>query len=312
MAPDSVTDPNLPHRCRIHGLEIASRLALPELAPGGGEPDVEVRVGDVPRALSHVTGSGLHWQAATGEFLFHVVGVARYHVVDGRRIVVEPAEADDDKSADIRLYLLGTAMGALLHQRGLLALHASAVATPTGTWAFTGHSGAGKSTLAAWLQQRQGWPSLSDDVIVLDDSGSEPRLQPGPPRVKLWRDALEAMSIAQDGLTRDLMRFDKFHLTTDPASFHSPLPFRALVLIEAAETGETASLTPLRGRDALAVIMASVYRPELAAWLRQPGDLFLQCSRLARQIVVYRFRRPRSLENFDEALQPLLARINAG
>ena len=64
--------------------------------------------------------------------------------------------------------MLGTALGVLLHQRGLFALHASGVATPSGAWLFTGHSGAGKSTLVAWLHRRFGWPILSDDVTVVE------------------------------------------------------------------------------------------------------------------------------------------------
>ncbi|MFY2763002.1 hypothetical protein [Arenimonas sp. MALMAid1274] len=299
------------HHYLVHGLEIASDLELPELAAGrDAPPDVEIVAGATPRELTQVTGRGPQWQAAQGEFLFHVEGVARYHATGGRRIVVQVDDEAKDKPADVRLYLLGTALGAVLHQRGLLALHASAVLAPDGAWAFTGHSGAGKSTLAAWLQQREGWELLSDDVSVVVADRGQALIRRGPPRVKLWRDALEAMAIGPEGLSRDLMRFDKFHLGKPALTSAQEAPLRALVLIEATEHGP--QIEAMRGREALAAVMASVYRPEMADWLRPRGALFLQCAELARCIEVYRFRRPRSLEGFDDALAPLLARVAEG
>jgi hypothetical protein len=301
------------HYYSLHGLGIASDLALPELAPAaiGAAIDVEVFAGEVAPALDHPSGTGPMWQAARGDFLFEVADVARYRVRDARTITVQAFDSASRQPGDVRLYLLGTAMGALLHQRGLLALHASAVATPSGTWAFTGHSGAGKSTLAAWLQRREGWPVLSDDVVVVDASGPLPRLQAGPPRLKLWRDALESLAIGPDGLARDLMRFDKFHLVTPPTDVAATPCCRALVLLEATAGDEPAELLPMRGREALAAVMSAVYRPELATHLRAPGELFMQCAQLASRIRVFRFRRPRSLQDFDTALGPLLEGMHA-
>ncbi|EWG98231.1 hypothetical protein [Halomonas sp. BC04] len=97
------------------------------------------------------------------------------------------------------MYLLGTALGALLHQRHWFPLHVSALATPSGAWAFTGESGAGKSTLAAWLHHHCGWPLISDDVAVVKPGEMIPRLHPGPPRLKLWQDALAMLGIGTHG-----------------------------------------------------------------------------------------------------------------
>ena len=57
-------------------------------------------------------------------------------------------------------------MGAALHQRGILPLHANAVEIDHRAVAFMGASGAGKSTLAAWFHD-QGYPILADDVCVI-------------------------------------------------------------------------------------------------------------------------------------------------
>ena len=61
---------------------------------------------------------------------------------------------------------------ALLQQRGVMTLHASAIETQAGAVLFAGPSGIGKSSLAAALVER-GNTMLADDVtgVVLDAAG---------------------------------------------------------------------------------------------------------------------------------------------
>ncbi len=82
-----------------------------------------------------------HYEVRPGHFRLDVPGVARYSVEDGKSILIEPlADATPEK---IRLFLLGSTMGALLYQRGLYPLHGSAVETPWGAMIFVGVQGQG-------------------------------------------------------------------------------------------------------------------------------------------------------------------------
>ena len=296
-----------------YGLRIASDLPLPELraaAAGAATTDVEILAQPLPEALDGATESGSWWQVAEGRYQFVAAGVARYRVEHGRRIIVDRYDprATSESSADVRVYLLGTALGALLHQRGLLPLHVSALCAPSGTWAFTGPSGAGKSTLAAWLHRRFDWPMVSDDVAVLDAGTALPRLHPGPTRLKLWRDALAALGIDESGLARDATRYEKFHLVVQKGFEASPQGLTALVLLE-SEAGAAPELVRLKGQEAFRAIHASIYRPEFAVQFRRPDELFRQCVALANRIRVYRFRRPRDLAQFDATLEILVAQM---
>ena len=96
--------------------------------------------------------------------LLQVACIGRFWVHDGTEIVLAPAS--DAREDDLRLIVWGTAFGALLHQRGLLGLHASAIMVPEGSVAFAGPSGVGKSTLATACWQ-QGYPILADDICVI-------------------------------------------------------------------------------------------------------------------------------------------------
>ena len=96
--------------------------------------------------------------------------VARYLVSGGCEIIIEPHPTATEK--DVRLFLLGSAMGALLLQRGIWPLHGSAIAGRSGAALFVGVSGSGKSTLVGAFHQR-GFQVLADDVCAIT-AGSPP------------------------------------------------------------------------------------------------------------------------------------------
>ena len=126
-------------------------------------------------------------------------------------------------AAKSALYLLGSARGALLHQRGLLPLHANAVVLAGRAIAFCGHSGAGKSTIAAWFHDR-GDPILADDICAVDGAATgEIIAYPGVPRLRLWRDALEKGGREASGYRRSFDSLDKWDVPIGPPSPPVPL-----------------------------------------------------------------------------------------
>ena len=205
-----------------YGLEIESQFPLPELLPGTNRhPDIAIRYGDVPLSLPDPAAKGVAWEAQPGTLLLRVHGVARFLVRDGRDIVIE--RSPNSRDEDVNAFLLGSALGAVLHQRGMLVLHASAIQTPEGAVLFLGKSGSGKSTLLAALLKR-GHVMLADDVtgVTLDEDGS-PRVLPAFPAACLWPDAatelqqpLHELKRLRTGLQKYLLPVDR--LCADPQS----------------------------------------------------------------------------------------------
>ena len=109
-------------------------------------------------------------------------------------------------SLDVRAYLLGSIFVVLCQQRGLLPLHASAIAGKSGVVAFLANSGQGKSTLAAHLAQR-GFRVLADDVCLVDATqpGSA-MVIPTAPWLKLWRNSLENLGRASGRIGSRIQR----------------------------------------------------------------------------------------------------------
>ena len=283
---------------RVFGLRIRSSIELAELIPATGEasPDVVIDEGTVPEPEG---GSGLI--AVDDALVLVVPKVARYRIRGGSRITVEPQPGVPRRN--LRLFLLGSAFGALLHQRGLLPLHANAIEIGGKAVAFMGEPGAGKSTLAAWLHDR-GQRIIADDVCVVGFDGDKAVARPGFPRLRLWREALEASGRDPAAYPRSYAgdeRFDKFDVAIESVSFDAPLA--ALYLLE---RGERPSIDRLSRLEAAEAVFANTYR---GAYLTAVGGQtahWKSAVRLVEQVPAFRAVRRWDPAALDEQCGLLL------
>jgi len=286
---------------RVFGLRVRSDIELPELRPvaEAGDPDVTIRLSNVDADCS---APGIH--VIEGGLLFVAEDVARYRVCDGKSILVEQAAGAPEQN--VRLFLLGSAFGALLHQRGLLPLHANAVDFGGKAIAFMGESGAGKSTLAAWFHDR-GYPILADDVCAIGfDDQRRPRVQPGFPRLRLWLDALESSGRSAAGLQQSYAGpgLDKYDLPVAPeAAADRELPLAALVLLE---RGEAYALESITGLAAAECVFANTYRGGYVETTGTHREHWVAAVEVSRAVQAYRFVRTMRFEDFDAECARLL------
>ena len=84
-------------------------------------------------------------------------------------------------------------MGLLLRVRGVVCLHASAVAINRRAIVFVGDAGAGKST-TAMAMGRLGYPIISDDIVPIYEDAGVTYAQPGYPRMRLRQPSLPMLS----------------------------------------------------------------------------------------------------------------------
>ena len=185
------------YRYRAFGLDIASAIECPELAPGTAGPvDLTISVGAVPDALGPAAVHGRKFETVGQTMLLKTLRIADYLLIGGREMRVMPKPAA--VPAHVRAFMLGWAMGAVLQQRGRIGLHGSAVATPLGVQVFCGPSGAGKSTLAHLLAAR-GYPMLDDNIAALSPTARGTQVEPGVRSLRLWDDAITAYPSAWQG-----------------------------------------------------------------------------------------------------------------
>jgi hypothetical protein len=281
----------------VHGLVLGSEFPLPELElrrrQPTGEPDIRLAMGPLPAGPRRATELP-YVDAENGQALLKIPGAGRYLVSGGRDLLIEPEAGADP--AYVRLFILGSALGLLCHQRGLLPLHASAVELAGQAIAFTGDQGQGKSTLAAHCLASAPARLVADDtLVVLFDQASRPWAQPGLPNVKLWRDALDALGRDTNGLRPDWLRADKFHLPITDRLVQAAVPLtRVYVLDEDPDAGH-GRIEPMTGAVAAAALIAHTYRVEYLDAAEQRYGHFLASARLAGQVSVRRLKRRRDL-----------------
>ena len=287
----------------VFGLHVRSELQLPELleAKASDAPQVTVRTGPVaagPPGLNPVDGG----------LLLAVPEVGRYLISDGSEIVVEAEPGVP--AANVRLFLLGSAMGALLHQRGLLPLHANAVEVEGRAFAFMGESGAGKSTLAAWFHDR-GFRIVADDVCVVGfDDGGRAQVRPGISRLRLWREALDATG-------RDVAAYQRSFFGDDaPDKYDVPLAGRCatdaampLAAVYLLERSETLSIEPLAGVAAAEAIFANTYRGSFVPMAGSSQDHWSACVQLVRSTPIFRAGRRWGLDDLAAQFDGLLEQM---
>jgi hypothetical protein len=287
----------------VFGLTLRSELPLDELppAPAGATADIVIRYGETGAPAEGTRG----YSASEQGTLLRVPKVARYLIRDGREIVVEPAAGAPGHN--VRLFLLGSALGALLHQRGLLPLHANAIEMDGSAIAFSGHSGAGKSTIAAWFHDR-GHRILTDDVCVIGfDAAGRALAYPGIPRLRLWREALEATGRDAAEYRRSFDSMDKYDVPSERHALE-PLPLAAIYLLRQAEADAAGpSIDRLQGVDAVETIVTNTYRGAYLRTIGRTGEHLAACLRVARQVPVFRAARLWGFDRFDAQAEALRA-----
>lgn len=288
------------------GWRVRSDLPLPELLPWTGDgraADVRVRLAEVPPPDPATQRGPFFAAGRDGSATFTVAGVARYLVRDGGEILVEPAPEAEPRA--VRLFLLGSPLGVLCHRRGVLPLHASCVRLEDGAVAFAGPSGAGKSTLAAALLGH-GHAILSDEICVVtfDDAGA-PWVLPAFPRLRLWRDALDALGIAPGPLTPSRASLAKFDLPHETAFDPTPVPLRAVYHL----SGTRAAGEAPTGFRTVGQLRDNVFQWRLANWLGLQEQTFRSVTRLAGAVPTHLLARPEALDGVAAFAAALAARL---
>jgi hypothetical protein len=285
----------------MYGLRVRSAISLPDWpAAGPGEPQLVI-VKEPPRSP---TFSGARYNArstvAEGEVQIEVRGVAWYSAAGGSCIRVAPEP--DATSEDVRLYLTGAMVGVILHQRGILPLHASCVALDGTGLAFAGPSGSGKSTLLGALLHR-GATFVTDDICALAPGGAgEARVWPGAPRLKLDDSGMAAL---QNGSAAALEpaggNRGKYHVPVPAAPGSvAPVTLARIYLLEFAD--EAPRLERLSGLQAISALVDETYLLAYGAAMGLSPRIFKAAAELSGSLTVNRLIRPRGFEHVDAVL----------
>jgi hypothetical protein len=271
-----------------YGLGIQSSLALPELVVEEADVNVHVCLGANHRLdLEDTKTDSARVTADDGYLSWKEVGI--FHIRKGNEIVINPALGAAESV--LRLFVLGPALALLLHQRGRLVLHASAVSIDGEAVAFLGGQGWGKSTTAGALYAR-GHAIVADDVVALNtDEASGRMVYPGFPQLKLWPEVAATLGDEPEKLPRLHPLHEKRAYSAARGFSTKPLALRCLYVL--AE-GAGAQVEDLEPQAAFLELVRHTYTARVLDIHRAPSH-FLQCANLAAKVPIRRLKSQRSL-----------------
>lgn len=281
---------------RAYGLAIRSELALPELeATLPGPADVVVRFAQTGRSPP-ATGSVFEFGADT-QFLAWS-GAGAFRIRGTGEIDIERAAGVGDRL--LALPLLGPVMAMLLHLRGKLVLHASAVAAGDRGAIFLGDKRAGKSTTAAALVAA-GNRLLTDDVLAFETLPTGGLgILPAYPQIKLASDSALAVTIEAMIEPQLHPAIDKRQHRLTRGFSHDSIGVRRIYVLE---RGAAAKIIPMPLQAALPALLRFSYvtRFESAALYGASAARHLRlCAELAGSVGVRRLIAPIGLDRLDE------------
>lgn len=308
----------------LHGLRVWSSKAIPGLQPIESKTPVDLRVwlgrAHEPPGFDAQGPTELWYETPfrdqAGRLILTAVRFvdSHYHRItylDGIEFIINKDAADvwatwpeSLSVSDVPSYLLGPVIGVILRMRGVLCLHASAVEIDNHAVLFIGAGGLGKSTTAAAFAAT-GAPVLSDDTVALRERGSAWTATPGYPRLRLWRESVEA--IADDTGDHAFLppgtsgSHTRFHLDLTAAGlrFQSEVrPVAAIYELDDQDAPAPAAFA-LRQTQALMTLFSNTYAPRSLARELRAAELDA-LARLVSSVPVRHLSRPDNLNRLRD------------
>lgn len=296
------------HQYAAYGLTIRSEFELQEVPVVRGDPesvDVVFRRADLDPVPESVDGEGgRRVRAEPGVCRLSYETIGTFLVENGDRVRFDPVSTDVLEKRVVRRLFENEMMGVLLHQRGCLALHASAVVVDGRAGIFLGPRGAGKSTTAAAFHT-EGYTLLEDDVVGIRFDDGTPTVVPGIPQIRLRPDAAAALDV--DAPTRSTADgTEKYHRDLDER--HDPAPLAGCYFLS---EGESISIEDVSPGDGVVSLVARTYTRGMLEDTDATGDHFQLCSGVAETTPFRRLSRPDDHEQLPALVETVADDLRA-
>lgn len=229
------------------------------------------------------------------EFYLNVNNVAQYSSQQGQKVNVVPYEGADEDS--IRLFLNGSVLGAVMHQKGILPFHGSAIEYEGKGIIICGQSGVGKSSVTEAFCQN-GARFINDDITPVRISKAVTSIIPIKTRIKLWDDSLKKLKIKNDGFEKIRPGLEKFYLPVEEA-FSAERQLNHIVIL-GKHNSDGFEVNELDGMAKFNALRKQIYRKTYLKGMPETAKLyFKQIFQLAGAIRVTQVIRPQICDIYD-------------
>lgn len=277
--------------------------------------DVRVRRGEVPDALPNPERKGVVWEYGAGRQLVRLPCGLRL-LVEGGEQVSWSADAGLAES-DVRRFVSGIALPAIALHRGLLPLHASAVARDGDVHAFSGAAAEGKSTLAAALSDR-GHAFFADDILILDPvRDAENGLWCwGYDDLKLDSGGLELTGLDPRERVRETKGCNRVYADPHLRSAHCSGRLRSIHVLQRAarspiEQGQAVQIVRPDAVEVTIGLWRAVHRPGVAAATLGRREIFRRLATTMHDVEVHDVHAFPGESDFAQKVDAVVDRLSA-
>jgi len=277
----------------IYGLIIYSEFPLYQLEQyNSSKVDVTIRLGAVGEDISDAIRRGINSVMSKDRLWFrNDVGI--FVMSDGNDIFIQPEDTATDY--DLASFVLGWCISFIFQQRGVLAIHCSALEMQNQAVLISGVSGVGKSTLALTLLQK-GYRYLADDIAMVDLS-NDLMLAPAFPQQKVCRNVAETMQ--EDSLFYINEKKDKFAYINNGDFCPEPRKLTTMFLLE-KYGGDELIFEKTTGLAMWNGIINNLFLLDAYRALDFPSGELERCLALADQLDMYTIKRPEGNDTVEE------------
>ncbi|MDD5058030.1 MAG: hypothetical protein PHQ60_09160 [Sideroxydans sp.] len=265
--------------------------------PSDDAADVSIRFEHIPTSCFP---DGLHKGAnllGSGKVLLNIEEVAKYLIIDGKEVLIDPYP--DVRAEYVRLFLLGSALGILLLQRGMLPLHGCGIVHNGKAILFLGDSGIGKSTLAEAFR-RKGYKLITDDVSALCFADkSSVNVFPAYPKINLMEETAKNFDIKTEGLSEAHNKKKKFAVPVGESFCSDPNPLARIYILHRT-LGSAIHLEQPAKIAAIPFLARNTYRRQIIKKMGHQQRHIEQCANLAKNYPVRLLTRPDDLSRLAE------------
>lgn len=296
---------------KAFGFNVLSYIYLPELPiinEKTEEIDITVEIADLTNLWLQLSKSEKDYFVIQENLvMFHMPGIAIFLIEEGKRISVSPIENSHEDH--IRLYLLGTCMGALLMQRKILPLHGSAIAINGKVYAIVGDSGAGKSTLASAFLNK-GYRLLSDDVIPVSfNEDNIPIVTPAYPQQKLWLASLNEFGMESNQYRPIVDRETKFAIPVANQFVTETMPLAGIIELVKTDKIEI-EIQSINNLQRFHTLFYHTYRNFFIEPMGLMKWHFDMSAKMLNKIDLFQLKRPISRFTANDLTEVILSTIN--
>lgn len=289
----------------IHGFRVRSDVGFRGLRSDDGTlTELTIR----PWATEPAEGSELQsWEPGGGR------GRTVLRRVRDRALVVETQSAgrfavDLDRNlievppgplSVVELLTFATPTALAIEATGSLALHAAGVQIGSTALILPAAGGSGKTTLAAAFQTA-GHRALGDDLMRVDVSGSTPTVYPGSAIVRLRRDSVDHLGLANFDVIGEVG--DKLHCAV-PLGLRgsgAPLPLSGIVFV--AQGPGRPRLTAVDAQVAIARLWKSAF---FSPFDQARQACFERLADLVARVPAWELTRPLRFESLPDTVETI-------